>query len=194
MGALRSNHTPTTLILVDLIRQAVRSRTQKTNEPKWTHVTHSSRTRSRTWFFFYTYLAHVSVFGKEYSMPLVSYDFHRNDWTRRLLTTAQLGSRDGRPVRSREKPARSRRVALAASVSPTRRSARSDHRLVAHRVRACRQERPRHITCFFADLCLYWCQITFTWLAMKTGPQPARLERPGGYTPRVVSNWLIAIS
>jgi len=39
-------------------------------------------------------------------------------------------------------------VALAASVSPTIRSARYDQRLLSQCVRACREERRRHITCF----------------------------------------------
>jgi len=51
-------------------------------------------------------------------VSVASVDFRRNDWTRRLLTTAPLGSRDGRPVSSRESPARCSRVALAASLSP----------------------------------------------------------------------------
>ena len=51
-------------------------------------------------------------------MSVASFSFRRNDWTRRLLTTEPLGSRDGRPVSSRETPARCSRVALAASLSP----------------------------------------------------------------------------
>ena len=51
-------------------------------------------------------------------MSVASFGFRRNDWTRRLLTTAPLGSRDGRPVSSRETPARCSHVALAASLSP----------------------------------------------------------------------------
>jgi len=51
-------------------------------------------------------------------VSVASFGFRRNDWTRRLLTTAPLGSRDGRPVSSRETPARCSRVALAASLSP----------------------------------------------------------------------------
>jgi len=50
--------------------------------------------------------------------------------------------------------------------SPTIRSARSDHKLLAQCVRAWREERRRHITCFLADLCSYWRQITFTSLAV----------------------------
>jgi len=65
-----------------------------------------------------------------------------------------------------ETPARCSRVALAASLSPTIRSARPDHKLLAQCVRACREERRRHITCFLADLCSYWCRITFTSLAV----------------------------
>ena len=51
-------------------------------------------------------------------MSVASFGFRRNDWTRRLLTTAPLGSRDGRPVSSPETPSRCSRVALAASLSP----------------------------------------------------------------------------
>jgi len=112
-------------------------------------------------------------------MLFASFGFRRNDWTRRLLTTAPLGSRDGRPVSSRETPARCSRVALAASVShasarggirpppvqrcttachylsrdsPTIRSAGSDYKILAQCARACREERRGHITCFFGEL------------------------------------------
>ena len=67
MGALRSVHTPITLILLDLIRPTVRSRTQRTSEPEQAHSAHSSRTRSRARDFFLN-LAHVIVFEKEYAI------------------------------------------------------------------------------------------------------------------------------
>jgi len=67
MGALRSNHTPITLIFLDAIRPTVRSRTQKTDDPKRAHSAHSGRTRSRARHVFH-YLAHVNVLGKEYAI------------------------------------------------------------------------------------------------------------------------------
>jgi len=40
------------------------------------------------------------------------------------------------------------------------------HKFWAQCVRACREERRRHITCFLAELGSHWCRITFTSLAV----------------------------
>ena len=110
-----------------------------------------SRARERVWrgICHLRLLAFAGMIGREGSSRL-----HHSD--------QEMGD----PSVLSETPARCSRVALAASLSPTIRSARSDHKLLAQCVRACREERRRHITCFLADLCSYWCRITFTSLAV----------------------------